>query len=392
MRERTHRVAVLPGDATGPELMAQAVRVLKAAGERFGFAVDCREGLIGQAAILARGRALPPETLRLCRASEAVLVGPLAGAKHVPTPPSARPRQALITLRDMLGTFATVRPIRSFAGLRGVGALDCGSHPINLVVVHDHTSGLFYGRPRGIVSQGEEEVATNTMVYTTGEIARVAHLACQVAATRARRVLLIDQAKQLDVGRLWARTFEAVGAAHPGITLARRDAAHFFFELVNRPEAYDVLVTEMSLGHLVCAAATGLTGAFALHPEASVGGAVSVFQPSHGSAPHLVGQHQADPIGMIRAGALMLAWAFQEQAAAEAIEQAVAAVLAEGLWPAELAGAGGGRAVRVLGTEAMGEAVIQRLPPAVTTGHDEAPASAMLREQGVPPGGQTRDA
>jgi 3-isopropylmalate dehydrogenase len=394
MGVRTYRVAVLPGDATGPDLMAQALRVLRAVGSRFGFEVACREGLIGQAALQARGRALPPETLRLCRESEAVLVGPIAGARHVPGPPSARPRQALITLRDMLGTFATLRPIRTFPALRGVGALDCGCHPIDIVVVHDHTSGLFYGRPRGVTLQGDEEIATNTMVYTSSEISRVGHLACDLAAKRGRKVLLVDQAKQLDVGQLWAKTIERVGSTHPAVTVGRRDAAHFLFELVNRPEDYDVIVTEMSLGNLVGAVATGLTGAFAIHPEASVGAGVGLFQPSHGSAPHLVGQHQADPLGMIRAAGLMLAWTWQEHAAAAAIDDAVAAVLAEGLWPQELVCGCRTVGVRSLSTEEVGEAVIDHLPfgSRVTSSPDNAPASAMLEGEVVRPGGSLHEA
>jgi len=375
MVERSYRVAVLPGDGTGPDLVAQAVRVLHVVAERFGFTVSCQEGLIGLAALVARGRSLPAETTRMCREAQAVLVGPIAGARHAQTAPSARPRQALITLRDMLGTFATVRPIRSYPALRGCAAPDTAAHPIDMVVVHDHTSGLFYGRPRGIRRQDDEEIATNTMVYTTGEIARVARLACEVAAARSRRVLLVDQAKHLDVGELWARTVARVGADHPAVTVGRRDASHFFYELVNHPEAYDVVVTEMSLGHLVCATAAGLTGAFALHPEASVGGAVGLFQASHGSAPHLVGQHRANPLGLIRAVALMLAWTWQEHEAAAAIEAAVAAVIAEGHRPAELALPG----TPALTTEALGEAVIAHLPaPAVRPALDTAQAPAML--------------
>lgn len=366
---RKHQVAVLAGDGVGPEVTAQALRVLQAAGARFGFTLGVREGLIGAAAVAEAGRVLPAETLRHSREADAVLVGPIVGDRQLPLNDLRHPKQGLIKLRTWLGSYATVRPIRTYGCLERVSPLDPARGHLDVVVVYDHSSGLFYGRPHGIEPTDAGARATNTMVYTTAEVARTTRMAFEVAARRGGRVLSVDMAKLLETGRLWADTVAEVAEAYPDIALSRRDAQHFFYEFVGAPASYDVVLSEMSLGHLIAAMATGLTGTFALHPAAYLGGDVPLFQPSHGAAPDLAGAGRADPLGMIRAAAMMLAWGLAEAEASEAIEGAVADMLASGHWPAEIApdrpelGAicGDRDQVHRLSTAEVGDEVIARL-------------------------------
>lgn len=362
---RTHEVAVLAGDGVGPEVMAEALRVLRAAGDLFGFAIDVREGLIGAAALAGTGRVLPAETLRDGRAADAVLVGPIKGDRSLQADDLNHPKQGLLKLRAWLGSYATVRPIRTYRCLEAASPLAAGHGHPDLVVVYDHSSGLFYGQPRGIEAVDSGEIATNTMIYTTAEVARTARIAFQVARRRRSQVLSVDMAKLLETGRLWASAVDEAAVAYPDVMVSRRDAQHFFYEFVANSAAYDVVLSEMSLGHLIAATAAGLTGAFAIHPVAYLGGEVPLFQPSHGAAPALAGTGRADPLGMIRAAGMMLAWGLNEPAAAAAIEVAVDEMLASGAWPEEIApdvdAPCGGGAGRRLTTHEVGDAVIARL-------------------------------
>lgn len=365
---RAHEVAVLAGDGIGPEVTAEALRVLRAAGARHGFTLAVREGLIGAAAVGATGRVLPAETLRCCREADAVLVGPIVGDRQVHVDDVNHPKQGLVKLRAWLGSYATVRPIRAYRALAAVSPLDDDRGRPDLVVVYDHSSGLFYGRPHGIEETDAGQTATNTMIYTTAEVARTARVAMQIARERRGKVLSVDMAKLLETGRLWADTVAEVARDYPDVALARRDAQHFFYELAGDPAAYDVVLSEMSLGHLIAATAAGLTGTFALHPAAYLGGDVPLFQPSHGAAPGIAGTGQADPLGMIRAGAMMLRRGLGEHAASAAIEQAIDDMLMAGAWPGEIApdrpdqaATHVGPAGKRLGTREVGEAVIARL-------------------------------
>jgi 3-isopropylmalate dehydrogenase len=356
-------LTVLPGDGVGPEITAAALAVLQAVGEIYGFTWRITHGLIGATAHAETGRSLPVETLQACRSNPAVLLGPVAGGKHVKTVPSNQPRQAVLKLRDWLGSYAAIRPIRSFPGLLDAEAQRAA---FDLVLVFDYSSGLYFGRPRGITAGPDGTTATNTMVYTSSEVERVFHTACRVARRREKQVLSVDQSKWLETGRLWANVVEQTAAQYPDVAVSRRDAGHFLYELVNRPNSYDVVVCEMSLGLLIAAVAQGLSGAYAMHPVAYVGGETSVFQPSHGSGPHIAGQGIADPIGMIRAGALLLETVFGESAAARAIETAVDRTLATGTLPVEVQPARSESPRKGITTCAnITAAIIGNLPPPV---------------------------
>jgi 3-isopropylmalate dehydrogenase len=318
---RRYDIAVLPGDGIGPEVMAQARRVLARVSARHGFTCFLHEGLIGQAALDAVGRPLPPETLRICRAANAVLMGPVAGSNWDDALSINHPKQAVLKLRAWLNTYATVRRLRCPDGM-------------DVLIVYDHSSGLFYGSPRGIEElPGGGRVATNTEVYSTGEVERALRMAFQLARGRQKRVHEVDNAKYLETGEIWRDCTLKLAAQYQDLEITHQDAAHFFFDFMIDSKRYDVIVTEMVIGHLVASAAAGRTGALPIHAAAYLGGEVGLFQPSHGAALELAGRGVANPQGMIRAVALMLEHSLGEPVAAAELDDAIEHVVRTHLTP-----------------------------------------------------------
>lgn len=313
-------IAVLPGDGIGPEIMAHALRVLRILELRHGFALDPREGRIGQAALSAGDRALPPDTLRMCKDADAVLMGPVGGSEQDDALSTHHPKQAVIGLRAWLGSFATLRLLRGTDGL-------------DLAIVYDNSSGLFYGSPRGFEQRDQGRVAFNTQIYSDAEAERTMRLAFEVSLRRGHHVHAVDQARYLETGQVWRDAAKRVEDMYPEVTLTAQDASHFFYDFALDPGRYDVIVSEMTLGHLIASAAAGFTGSLDIHAAAYLGGDVGVFQPSHGAMPELAGQGTANPLGMLRAASLMLGVGLGLKDAAhdldEAIEQVVATRLTE---------------------------------------------------------------
>lgn len=348
---KTYRIAILPGDGIGPEVMAEAVRVLEAAAAAYGLSLMLEEGLIGAAALDATGRFLPPETLKICRAADAVLLGPVGGSRWEHPTGSHHPKQAVMTLRSWLGTYATVRPIRLYPCVAEQSPMRRVEQGLNLVVVHDHASGLPYGTPRGIEDKEGKRVATNTQIYTSLEVERVARLAFRLAAERSGRVVSVDQSKLLETGQLWRDTVEALAAEEAAVAVKREDADNFLFNLITRAADYDVVLADHTLGELISISAAALTGSYAVHPAAYVGdGGAGVFQPSHGAAPDIAGAGVADPVAAIRAAGLMLHYAIGHREAARAVEAAVEETLAAHIMTPELSGAGEGRKTAEVGS------------------------------------------
>ena len=333
----TYRVAVIAGDGIGPEVTAEAVRVLKAVAGVYEFDLVLREGLIGQAALDATGKMLTPETVNMCRESHAVLLGPVGGSRWEHPTNIHHPKQAVYTLRGWLSTYSTLRPIRLYKPLAVNSPLHPDHRGVDLLVVHDHSSGLLYGRPRGIETEEERRVATNTQTYTEGEVRRVAVCAFVAARQRRNKVVSVDESKSLETGELWRDVVEAVAAEFPDVEFHREDAENFLFNLVTRAERYDVVLSEYSLGRMISATAAGLTGSYALHPSAYLGdNGLGIFQPSHGAAPDIMGQGVADPIASIRSVGMLLEHALSMPEAADLVEAAVFHVLEEGLTPIEV--------------------------------------------------------
>jgi 3-isopropylmalate dehydrogenase len=346
-------IAVLPGDGIGPEVTAAALHVLGAIGD-FEFV----EHPIGGGSIDAHGTALTEEVLDACRASDAVLLGAVGGPRWESTDPEAqRPEQGLLGLRQGLGLYANLRPVRPFAALAAASPLRpeliAGT---DLLVVRELTGGLYFGE-RGRSDDG----AFDTCVYTVEEIERIARVAFEAARRRGRgppRVTSVDKANVLETSRLWRKVVSEVAAEYADVELEHLLVDNAAMQLVAAPARFDVIVTENMFGDILSDEAAMLTGSLGMLPSASLGGeGPGLFEPVHGSAPDIAGQGIANPLATILSAAMMLRHGLERAAEAERIEDAVAAALGRGLRTHDLAGPDD----VAVDTEGMTAAVVEEL-------------------------------
>jgi 3-isopropylmalate dehydrogenase len=335
----TTTIAVLPGDGVGPEVTAEAVKVLQAAAGVLDRPLTFTEGLLGGCAIDATGTALPDATLERCRASDAVLLGAVGGPRWDDPTAAVRPEQGLLGIRKALGLFANLRPVRVHPALADAGPLrrDLVAG-IDLLVVRELTGGIYFGE-RGRKSDPSGELAFDTMVYTTAEIERVVRLAGRAARARQGRIVSVDKANVLESSRLWRATAERVLSEEFG-DLEREhllvDAASM--HLIQCPNRFDVIVTGNMFGDILTDEASVLAGSMGLLPSASLGeSGPGLYEPIHGSAPDIAGQGIANPIGMILSAALMCRETLAWPEAAQRIEAAVERVIADGIRTRDLA-------------------------------------------------------
>ena len=352
--EKSHTIAVLAGDGIGPEVIAEAEKVLQAVGARFGHRFKLERGLVGGAAMDATGEPLPEETMALCRASDAVLFGAVGDPKYDDPTAAARPEQALLGVRKGLGLFANLRPVWVHPALVDASPLRPELvRGVDLVVVRELTGGIYFGQPR---VEGDER-AVDTMVYTRAEVERIAHLAFQIARGRRGKVTSVDKANVLACSRLWRRTVEIVARDYPDVALEHIlvDAAAMY--LIQRPRSFDVILTGNQFGDILSDETSVLAGSMGMLPSASLGeGRLGLYEPIHGSAPDIAGQGIANPLAAILSVAMLLRHSLEMDAEAQAVERAVSAVLDAGHRTADLAA--GGVAVT---TQKMGELVIAAL-------------------------------
>jgi 3-isopropylmalate dehydrogenase len=365
--EMTYKIAVLAGDGIGPEIVTEAVRVLNTAAQSFGFIVQTTEALIGGAAYDATGHPLPPDTLDLCRNSDAVLLGAVGGPKWDNVQPvSLRPEVgALLPLRKELGLFANLRPAILFPALAAVSSLrmDIVGEGLDILVVRELTGGMYFGLPKGRDADGQR--AVDTCVYTRAEIERIARVGFEAARTRGKRLCSVDKANVLDTSRLWRDVVLEIAKGYPDVELSHMLVDNCAMQLVRNPRQFDVIVTENLLGDILSDEASMLTGSLGMLPSASLGEAVSaggagkfgLYEPIHGSAPDIAGKGIANPLATIMSTALMLRYSLGLHDAAAGIEQAVAKVLSEGRRTADIALPG----EQPLGTTAMANEVIKAL-------------------------------
>jgi 3-isopropylmalate dehydrogenase len=330
---------LLAGDGIGPEVVAEARKVLAAAARRFRFELVFEEALIGGAAIDATGTALPEETLVKCRKADAVLLGAVGGPQWDDPSAKVRPEQGLLGIRKGLGVFANLRPVQLFPELIGSSPLRPERlEGVDLVVVRELTGGLYFGE-RGRRPHPSGEQAFDTMIYATEEIERIVRLAGSLARKRRKKLASVDKANVLESSRLWRATVERViRAEFPDVTLEHVlvDAAAMY--LIQRPARFDVLVTENMFGDILTDEASVLTGSMGMLPSASLGSAgPGLYEPVHGSAPDIAGQGLANPLGAILSAAMMCRLSLGQEAASDAIEQAVSRALREGLRTRDLA-------------------------------------------------------
>ncbi len=296
-------ITVLPGDGVGPEVTAEAKRVLEAVARRFGHRFDFREAPIGGAAVGACGDPLPSETLHVCRDSRAVLLGAVGGPAWDALPVEKRPEQGLLRLRRELGLWANVRPVRAHPSLLRHSPLRPEVlRGVDLVVVRELTGGIYFGEKR----EGTE-AASDICAYTAQEVERVARFACRLAMSRRRRLASIDKANVLATSRLWRATVARVAGEFPGLEVEHLLVDSAAMQLVQRPGRFDVIVTENMFGDILSDEASVLAGSLGMLPSASIGsGGPGLFEPVHGSAPDIAGRGIANPVGAILSAAMLL--------------------------------------------------------------------------------------
>jgi 3-isopropylmalate dehydrogenase len=345
-------IALLPGDGIGPEVTAEAVRILRAVGEHSRRTFHFTTGVIGSAALDAEGEALPKSTLEACLAANAVLLGAVGHPKHDDKPPARRPEAGLLALRKALGGFANLRPAICHAPLARRTAFQPERvQGANLLIVRELLGGLYYGEPRGIAADGQS--AFNTLRYSRAEIERVARVAFDLARTRRRKLASIDKANVLETSRLWRTVVTEMSAEYPDVALEHVYVDTCAMRLATSPASFDVLVAENLFGDILSDQAASIAGALGLLPSATVGGTVDLYEPVHGSAPDIAGKGLANPIGAIASAAMLLRYSAHMEREAADVEHAIEDALASGARTRDIAGPG----EKVLSTQEMGQAI-----------------------------------
>ena len=373
---RTYHVATIPGDGVGPEVVEAARRVVDAAGERFGFAVEWTEVLAGGAAIDAHGVAIRPEDVDACGAADAILLGAVGGPKWSDPTAAVRPEQALFALRGGLGLFANLRPVTVHPALRASSPLRPELlEGVDLVIVRELTGGVYFGERQEPAGAPGQRRALDTMPYSEPEIRRIVELAFELARDRRGRVTSVDKANVLATSRLWRTVADEVAGEHPDIVLNHQLVDSCAMLLVRRPADFDVIVTENLFGDILSDESAVLAGSLGMLPSASLGerqtahGTFGLYEPIHGSAPDIAGQNAANPIGTILSAAMLLRLSLGRDDAASAIEAAVTAALDAGWRTADLADpANPDDGLVVVGTTGLATAVIEALGLAAVAG------------------------
>ena len=349
------KILVVAGDGIGPEVTREAVNVLRSVAEVGGHEFQFTEAPIGGAAIHAEGSPLPQKTLDAALASDAVLLGAVGGNEFNSLPPDRRPEAGLLQLRKALGGFANLRPAFAFPALAANSPL----RPevidgADILFVRELLGGLYFGQPRAW--QRESNSAWNTMRYTRDEVVRVARVAFELASKRRKKVTSVDKANVLEVSQLWRATVTEIAAQYPDITLEHQYVDACAMHLMNTPRNFDVVLTENLFGDILSDESGVITGSLGMLPSATVGGAVNLYEPVHGSAPDIAGKGIANPLGAILTAAMLLRHTAHLEGEAQAIESAVRTVLERGYRSADLLRAGDARQAAT-STEELGKVV-----------------------------------
>jgi 3-isopropylmalate dehydrogenase len=353
------RILLLPGDGIGPEVVNEAIKVLRAVGQRFGREFAFKTELIGGAAMDAHGIPLLPEVVEEARESDAVLLGAVGDPKYDDPQASVRPEQGLLSIRKGLGLFANLRPVKMFDQL--VEASPVKPEVVkgtDMLFVRELTGGLYFGRPSETRQTDEGLVAVDTMVYSEVEIERVMRMAFELARGRRRRVTSVDKANVLECSRLWRRVAERVAAEHPDVSLEHMLVDSCSMRLIKSPRDFDVVVTENTFGDILTDEASQVAGSMGMLPSASLGeGRLGIYEPIHGSAPRHAGRNTINPLATILSAAMLLRHSLEMPEAADAVEAAVGSAVAEGIRTRDIWEEGATQ----VGTAEMGDAVVQRL-------------------------------
>jgi len=349
------KIAVLPGDGIGPEVIKQAIKALNAITEIYGHEFKFEEGLIGAAAIDETGNPFPEETEELCKSSDAILFGAIGDPKYDNDPSAkVRPEQGLLKMRKELGLFGNIRPITTYESLADMSPLK--NHVINgvdFVVFRELTGGIYFGEPRGRSENGE--TAFDTCVYSKFEVRRIAKLAFEAAEKRQGRLTLVDKANVLASSRLWRETVTEMAKDYPNVELDFMFVDNAAMKIIKNPAGFDVVVTENMFGDILTDEASVISGSLGLLPSASVGNSISLFEPIHGSYPQVAGQNKANPVGAILSAAMLLDYAFDMTKEARVIEEAVSSAINQGISTEDLNTNGG------YGTNEVGDFIASQI-------------------------------
>lgn len=362
----THKLLLLPGDGIGPEVMAEVRRVIDWFGARRGLVFDVGEDLVGGAAYDVHGVPLSDATMARAQEVDAVLLGAVGGPKYDDLDFSVKPERGLLRLRKEMDLFANLRPAQCFDALADFSSLKrevvAG---LDIMIVRELTSGIYFGEPRGIFEEGNERVGINTQRYTESEIDRVARAAFDLARKRGSKVCSMEKANVMESGVLWREVVQRVrDADYPDIELSHMYADAGAMQLCRWPKQFDVIVTDNLFGDLLSDAAAMLTGSLGMLPSASLGAPMAngrpkaLYEPVHGSAPDIAGQGKANPIACILSFAMALRYSFDLGDEAARLERAVEKVLADGVRTADLLGEEG---VTPVSTGQMGDAILAAL-------------------------------
>jgi 3-isopropylmalate dehydrogenase len=345
-----YTVAVLPGDGIGPEVIAEAVGILVAVGDLYGYQIQTPQYRIGAAAVTVAGSSFPPDTRDAVREADAVLLGAVGDPALAGASGDRRPEAGLLALRKHLGAYANLRPVSVHPALKHASPIRPERlDNVDLLIVRELTGGLYYGEPRGRDTQS----ATNTLQYSMEEVERVTRVAFDAARRRRLGVTSVDKANVLEVSQLWRDTVTQVATEYPEVRLEHLYVDFAAMRLISNPASFDVLLTENLFGDILSDEAAVLAGSLGLLPSASIGDGPGLFEPVHGSAPDIAGQGIANPIGAILSVAMLLRYGLVLHEAADAVERAVAAVLHSGARTPDIAGPG----EPILSTRELGERI-----------------------------------
>ncbi|MHB8910999.1 MAG: 3-isopropylmalate dehydrogenase [Syntrophales bacterium] len=351
---KEYRIAVLPGDGIGPEIMREARKVLDVVAASSGVRFVMEEGRVGGSAYDRFGTPLPEDVLKMAVASDAVLLGAVGGPKWEPLDYSLRPERGLLGLRSGLGLYANLRPVIVFEDLIDASPLKPEViRGIDIIIIRELLGDAYFGKPRGVHTENGQRVGINTMVYTEAEIRRIAKVGFDLARTRRKKLLSVDKANVLEMTELWRDVVTEMGRDYPDVQLQHMYVDNCAMQLIRNPGQFDVIVTTNMFGDILSDEASMLTGSLGMLPSASLGAKTAMYEPSHGSAPDIAGKNIANPLATILSVAMMLRHSFGMEGAAAAVENAVRAVLKDGFRTEDIREEG----ATIVGTVKMGDLV-----------------------------------
>lgn len=354
-----YKIAVIPGDGIGPDVVNETIKVLDVIGQKYGHTFQYTKLIAGGSALDETGNPLPNETLETCKKSDAVLLGAVGGPKWDNLPGEKRPEQALLGLRKGLGLFANLRPALLFEALKDACPLkpEIIGNGLDICVVRELTGGIYFGE-KGFKETEYGQGAYDVKIYSEGEVKRIAKIAFDMAMKREKKVTSVDKANILESSRLWRRVVEEVAVDYPEVKVNHMYVDNGAMQLIRDPKQFDVIVTGNMFGDILSDEASMITGSIGMLPSASLGvGNFGMYEPVHGSAPDIAGQNKANPMATILSAAMMLRYTFNLPKEAESIENAVQDVLNEGYRTGDIMSEG----MKLLGTKEMGQLIIDKI-------------------------------